>query len=89
MNISYNSSKYGLYTMELIMKNADELGSLLKKRRKYLKQTQQAVEDISGISASTISDIECGKNFPKLDTLLVLLELYGLEMNIDVKKIDS
>ena len=75
--------------MELIMKNADELGSLLKKRRKYLKQTQQAVEDISGISASTISDIECGKNFPKLDTLLVLLELYGLEMNIDVKKIDS
>ncbi len=57
-----------------------DIGTTLKERRQALDLSQSGLADRSGVSASMICDIECGKKNP---TLKVVSQLsYGLECTI-------
>ena len=49
----------------------------LKKIRNEMHITQRQLEELSGVSQSTISDIECGKHLPDLETAFLLCIAMG------------
>ncbi|MEQ8926441.1 MAG: helix-turn-helix transcriptional regulator [Fulvivirga sp.] len=63
-----------------------KIGETIKKRRKFLKITQEDLAEISGISERTLRDIEKGSANPELASLMKLCEVLGLELSIDVIK---
>lgn len=53
---------------------------LRKKRLAAGYKTLDAVKEKTGIAMSTLSNIETGKNSPRISTLRVLAELYGCKI---------
>jgi y4mF family transcriptional regulator len=63
-----------------------EIGKSIKERRKTLRLTQPHLAEMAGISKNTLYKIERGQANPTLNVLIKILELLGMEFNIDVKK---
>ena len=57
-----------------------DLGQLLRSRRKDLGITQIDLSEVTGISQSSISEIELGTMSPTLELLIVLCN--GLRMSV-------
>lgn len=68
----------------MVMKK-EELGKLIRARRKVLNLTIGQLAEYTGLSRTTISDIELGKIHPRLDVINEILSFLSLEMKIDVK----
>jgi len=64
-----------------------KIAQLLKKRRTSLKLTQQTLSDISNISTPIISSLENGTSNISLNNLLEILDVLGLEMQLDIKEV--
>ena len=62
-----------------------DIGRIIKERRVFLKVNQEDIAEISGISVRTLRDIEKGKTNPEFKSLLTILEVLGLQLNIEVK----
>lgn len=58
----------------------------LSKIRKSKGLTQQQLSEISGISTSTISNLESGENSYTLRTLIRYAEALGYELDIEKKR---
>jgi transcriptional regulator with XRE-family HTH domain len=69
----------------MVMKK-EELGKLLRARRKVLNLTIGQLAEYTGLSRTTISDIELGKTHPRLDVINEILSFLNLEMKIEVKQ---
>ena len=67
------------------MKKGD-LGHLIKARRKVLGLSITTLAEYTGLSRTTISDIELGKTNPRLDVLNEIFRFLNLEMKVEVKK---
>ncbi len=67
--------------MELL---TNKIGNIIKKRRKELNLELKDLQDYSGVNYASISDIENGKANPTIKTLEKLLDVLGMEINIDV-----
>jgi transcriptional regulator with XRE-family HTH domain len=67
----------------------DEIGQIIQKRRNFLSLKQEDLSEMTGITSKTIYLIENGKGNPSMDTLQKLLNVLGLEMIIDIKKISE
>ena len=65
---------------------SEELGRIVRERRKVLKLTIAQLSDYTGISRTTISDLELGKTHPRLDVINEVLQFLNMEMKIDVVK---
>lgn len=65
----------------------EELGKLLKERRKQLGITQIDLADLAGISANTLYKIERGQANPTVQVLSKLAAVLGMELKLKVKKI--
>lgn len=63
----------------------NKIGKTIKKRRKELKLELRDLQDYSGVNYASISDIENGKSNPTIKTLEKLLDVLGMEINIEVK----
>ena len=63
-----------------------ELGKKLKSRREVLKITQKDLAELSDVGLRTLKALERGKTNPTFDTLHKILEVLGMELNIDVRK---
>jgi len=63
----------------------NKIGKTIKKRRKELKLELKDLQDYSGVNYVSISDIENGKSNPTIKTLEKLLDVLGMEINIEVK----
>ena len=63
-----------------------ELGSALKQRRKDLGITQPHLAEIAGISKNTLYKLERGESNPSWEIVLKLMDVLGLAMQIDIKK---
>ena len=63
-----------------------ELGKKLKSRREVLKITQKDWAELSDVGLRTLKALERGKTNPTFDTLHKILEVLGMELNIDVRK---
>ena len=68
--------------------NAKEIGNIIKERRKHLGVNQQTLSDLAGVGLNTLVAIERGEGNPQLCTLLTILDTLGLQMDINLKKLD-
>lgn len=64
-----------------------ELGKIIRARRKVLNLTIGELSEYTGLSRTTISDIELGKTNPRLDIITEIFRFLNLEMKIEVKQV--
>lgn len=64
-----------------------QIGNIIQQRRDFLAMKQEDLAEIAGITAKTIYLIESGKGNPSVDTLSKILDVLGLEIMIDIKKL--
>jgi len=64
----------------------EELGKLIKNRRKVLGLTIRDLADLTDISKTTISQIERGVRNPTFEILQNIFEYLNLKMKVEVKK---
>lgn len=57
----------------------------IKERRSLLGITQQDLSDISGVGLRTVKVVEAGKGNPSIGTLLKMLDVLGLELEVQIK----
>ena len=62
------------------------LGNLIKSRRKELGFTQAYIAEFTGLSASFISNVENGKESAELGKVIMLINLLGLDINIEPRE---
>ena len=63
--------------------NADSFGEIIKKRRMKMGYTQKYICEVSGISASYISDLENGKSTIELGKAIYLANLLGIDVELN------
>jgi transcriptional regulator with XRE-family HTH domain len=63
-----------------------EIGKIVQQRRAVLQLKQEDLAELSGITEKTIYLLENGKGNPSYSTLLNILNVLGMEMNVQVKK---
>lgn len=63
-----------------------DIGAKIKERRALLKISQQDLSDFSGVSISTVKDLERGVGNPSLQTLQKILDVVGLEIVLQLKQ---
>ena len=68
--------------------NTQEIGTIIKERRKHLGVNQQTLADLAGVGLNTLVAIERGEGNPRLSTLLTILDTLGLQMDIHLKTLD-
>lgn len=66
----------------------EEIGSVIRERRKLLGITQPELADMAQVSINTLYKLERGEANPSVKILNQLGEVLGLELNIGVKKLD-
>lgn len=66
-----------------------EIGHIIQNRRNSLFIKQEDLAEMTGISSKTIYLIESGNGNPSIDTLNKLLETLGLEIAMDIKKLNE
>ena len=64
----------------------EELGRLIKHRRMVLGLTIRDLADLTGMSKTTISQIESGDGNPTFQVLQNIFEYLNLEIKVNVKK---
>lgn len=62
------------------------LAQQLRERRTALGLGQQELADLSGTSVRFIRNLEHGKTTVRVDKLLAILEVLGLDLQVDVRK---
>ena len=60
-------------------------GKALQKRTKELKYTQEYVSEVTGLSASFISNLENGKKTTELEKAIMLANVLGLDIDVSVR----
>lgn len=65
--------------------DSKELGNAIRERRKELKYTQQYISEITGFSVSFLSDLENGKPTCEIGKTLSLINLLGLDLNVEAR----
>lgn len=64
----------------------EELGKIIRTRRKVLNLTIGELAEYTGLSRTTISDIELGHTHPRLDVINEILRFLNLEIQIKIKR---
>ena len=61
----------------------------IKERREILKITQESLADLSGVGLRTIKQLEGGKGNPTFNTLQEIADVLGLELVLQVKRLNK
>ncbi|MBB1283228.1 helix-turn-helix transcriptional regulator [Flavisolibacter sp. BT320] len=69
------------------MSNVNELATIIKNRRAFLKYTQADMAELTGLTDRTIRSIENGEHSTALQSWLKVLDILGLEMKLQVKSL--
>lgn len=64
-----------------------EIGTYMRDRRKMLGITQPDLAEMAQISINTLYKIERGEANPSVKVLNKIVEILGLEINMDIKKV--
>lgn len=62
--------------------NNSTLGTQIRTRRSELGIRQADLAELAGVSTHTLSNIESGKGNPQWDTVMVILEVLGLDVTL-------
>lgn len=68
--------------------NSLEISKTVRNRRESLKLRQEDLAEMSGVATKTIHSVEAGTNNPSLETLIKLADILGLEIVVQIKKIN-
>lgn len=68
--------------------NLLEIAKTIRSRRESLNLRQEDLAEMSGVATKTIHSVEAGSSNPSLKTLLKLADILGLEIVVQVKKIN-
>jgi transcriptional regulator with XRE-family HTH domain len=71
------------------MKHLGGLIQQIKERREILNITQESLADLSGVGLRTIKQLEGGKGNPTFNTLQEIADVLGLELVLQVKKLNK
>jgi len=63
-----------------------DLGELIKSRRKELGITQPHLAELANVSTNTLYKLERGRGNPSLEVLNKLAEILGMEITLEIKK---
>jgi len=63
----------------------ENLGNIIKERRKTLSITQRELAALSEVGINTLTKIERGEANPSLKMITSILNTLGLEMDIKIK----
>ena len=74
---------------DIFLMNKAKIGHIIQQRRDFLAIKQEDLSEMTGITSKTIYLIESGKGNPSIDTLNKLLDVLGLEISIDIKKMNE
>ena len=66
----------------------EEIGKALKYRREFLNLRQEDLSEMSGVNSRTIHLIENGTGNPSFQTLEKLAAILGMELVVQVKRIN-
>lgn len=66
--------------------NMKEFGLYMRKLRQYLNMTQNNVAHLAGLSIDTLRRIERGEVVPRFDTLIILSEVYRIDLIDAIKR---
>lgn len=69
----------------MIVNDSEQFGKTIKIRRKELGYTQNYVSEVTGLSASFISNLENGKATTELGKAILLANTLGLDIDIKVR----
>ena len=69
----------------MVMDNK-ELGTIIRERRKALNLTIGKLSEYTGLSRTTISNLELGKTNPRLDILTEVFRFLNLKMKVEVQQ---
>jgi len=64
----------------------NQVGEIIKSRRKELGITQPDLAELAKVSINTLYKLERGQSNPSLDVLNKLAEVLGMELKLEVKK---
>ena len=67
----------------------NQIAEAIRTRRKDLEITQSHLSELSGISVNTIYKLERGQGNPSLEIVQKLMDVLGLVINIEVKKVNK
>lgn len=65
--------------------NKNELGEMIKDRRKALKIDQRTLALLADVGLNTVVSVERGEGNPTLSTVMSILDTMGLQINISLK----
>ena len=65
------------------------IGVIIRKRRALLGLTQHDLSEMSGVALRTINALERGKAYINLKNLLAIIDVLGLEINLDIKTLNN
>ncbi|SFN72007.1 helix-turn-helix domain-containing protein [Proteiniclasticum ruminis] len=68
--------------IDINIDSIQDIGQIIRSRRKYLGLTQKELGSILGKSNTYLSDIEVGKTMPSLKTIIILCNKLNLEFRI-------
>lgn len=63
-----------------------ELSEIMKKRREYLGITQIDLAEMAQVGLATVKEIERGKGNPSMSTVEKILDVLGMEMTFNIKR---
>jgi HTH-type transcriptional regulator / antitoxin HipB len=75
--------------MTELARTPKQLGNAVRRARRKLGFSQIELGDRAGLRQATISDIEAGKTGARLDSILKVLAILGLELRIDPRSIGA
>lgn len=64
------------------------IGSIIRQRRKQLKVTQPHLAELADVNVNTIYKLERNETNPTLNVVTKIADVLGLELKLEVKKID-
>lgn len=64
----------------------NEIGQIIKERRRSLKVDQSTLADLAGISINTLVTLERGTSNPRLNTILKISDVLGLQISMSLKQ---
>ena len=65
------------------VRTTEEIGALVRNRRKRLALTQRELGELAGVGTRFISDLENGKATAELGRVLRLLEVLGVHLHAE------
>ncbi len=68
---------------------AKTIGAIIRLHRKTAGLTRVELARLSGVGKTTIFDIEHGKETVQLKSLLLVLDVLGIEMRLDSRVMDT